>query len=145
MSMIFSLRNILVKILLIVSFGELSLAETTLPISNKTSDTELPISNKKSEVNLPKSNKKEESSQDSTLQISLDMAEPSTSSKLKKGKGCVSIKGLKEAKGEEFIDFPMAETIPCDEVDCKNLEKAVLHDDKYQDLPEAESMESCEE
>jgi len=134
MSTIFSLRNILIKILLIVSFGELSLAETTLPVSNKTSDTELPISNKK-----------EESTQDSTLQISLDMAEPSTSSKLKKGKGCVSIKGLKEAKGEEFIDFPMAETIPCDEVDCKNLEKAVLHDDKYQDLPDAESMESCEE
>ena len=131
MSMIFSLRNILIKILLIVSFGEFSLAETALPTSNK-----------KSDVNLPISNKKEESPQ---APISLEISEPSNNAALTKGKGCVDIKGLKEAEGEEFIDFPMAETTPCEEVDCKDLKEAVLHTDKYQDLPTADSVESCEE
>ena len=135
MSMIFSLRNILIKILLIVSFGEFSLAETGLPTSNKKSDIDLPISNKKEVA-------KEESNQ---VPISLEISEPSSNPALTKGKGCVDIKGLKEAEGEEFIDFPMAETTPCEDVDCKDLEKAVLHADKYQDLPDADSVESCEE
>ncbi len=137
MNMIFSLRNILIKILLIVSFGEFSLAQESLPTSNKKSDIDLPISNEKETSN------ETEISTDTT--ISLEISEPSSSTKLKKGKGCVNTKGLKEAEGEEFIDFPMAETTPCDEVDCKDLEEAKLHDDKYQDLPEAESLASCEE
>ena len=135
MSMIFSLRSILVKILLIVSFGEFSLAEINLPTSNKKSDINLPVSNKKEDT-------KEPSSQ---LPISLEISKPSNNSELTKGKGCVDVKGLKEAEGEEFIDFPMAETTPCEDVDCKDLEKAVLHEDKYQDLPTADSLASCEE
>ena len=142
MNMIFSLRNILIKILLIVSFGELSLAENTLPTSDKKSDVSLPISDNKVDVSLPTSSKIEESTE---LPISLDISGSSINTKLTKGKGCVNIKGLKEAKGEEFMDFPMAETTPCEEVDCKNLEKAVLHEDKYQDLPIADSLASCEE
>lgn len=121
------LRSIFIKILLIVSFGELSLAESNLPTSDKKSDIESPV---------------EESTEP---QISLEISKSSTDTKLRKGKGCVSIKGLKEAEGEEFIDFPMAETISCDEDNCKDLDKAVLHEDKYQDLPTADSLESCEE
>ena len=138
MNMIFSWRNILIKILLILSFGELSLAEEALPTSNKKSDIDLPISSKQ------ETSGETEISNEATT-ISLEISETSSSTKLKKGKGCVSTKGLKEAEGEEFIDFPMAETTPCDEVDCKDLEEAKLHDDKYQDLPEAESLASCEE
>ncbi|MCK5854271.1 MAG: hypothetical protein KAG56_03560 [Sulfurovaceae bacterium] len=134
MSMIFSLRSILIKILLIVSFGGFSFAEMGLPTSDK-----------KSDIELPESNKKEKEEQSNQLPISLEITESTTDSKLAKGKGCVDIKGLKEAEGEEFVDFPMAETTPCEEVDCKNLEKAVLHTDKYQDLPTADSLESCEE
>ena len=131
MSISFSLRNTLIKILIIISFGEVSLAENTLPTSDK-----------KSDINLPTSSKQEASSE---LPISLEISDSNTDPKLAKGKGCVDIKGLKEAKGEEFIDYPMAETQPCDEVDCNNLEKAVLHEDKYQDLPTADSLASCEE
>ena len=131
MNTIFSLKETVIQILLIVSFGAFSLAEEALPTSNKKSDIELPTSTQ------------QETSSETT--ISLEISEPSTSSKLKKGKGCVNVKGLKEAEGEEFIDFPMAETIPCDEVDCKNLDEAELHDNKYEDLPEADSVVSCEE
>jgi len=121
--------NTLIKILMVVSLGAFSLAETTLPTSNKKSDIDSSVSETKKE----------------STPISLEISEPSSNTTLKKGKGCVNIKGLKEAEGEEFLDFPMAETVPCEDVDCKNLEQAVLHEDKYEDLPIADSLKSCEE
>ena len=62
--------------------------------------------------------------------------------KLKKGKAC---ENLEEAKGEIFDDYPMAKTVPCDKVDCKNLKPAVLHDDNYKNLPIAKTEGSCDE
>jgi len=121
--------NTLIKILMVVSLGAFSLAETTLPTSNKKSDIDSSVSDTTKE----------------STPISLEISEPSSNTTLKKGKGCVNIKGLKEAEGEEFLDFPMAETVPCENVDCKDLEKAVLHEDKYEDLPIADSLKSCEE
>ncbi|SFV70925.1 hypothetical protein MNB_SV-13-1542 [hydrothermal vent metagenome] len=62
--------------------------------------------------------------------------------KLKQGTGC---ENLEEVQGETFDDYPMAETVSCDTVDCKDLEPAVLHDDNYKELPTAKTDASCEE
>ncbi len=64
-------------------------------------------------------------------------------SKLKEGKAC-NFDNLKKAEGEEFTEIPMAQTIPCKDVDCKKLKPAVLHDDKYQDLPIEKTIKGCD-
>ncbi|SFV54078.1 hypothetical protein MNB_SV-13-1077 [hydrothermal vent metagenome] len=64
-------------------------------------------------------------------------------SKLKQGKAC-NFDDLEEAKGEEFTEIPMAQTIPCADVDCKNLKPAVLHKDNYKKLPDAKTIKGCD-
>jgi len=64
-------------------------------------------------------------------------------SKLKQGKAC-NFDDLEEARGEEFKEIPMAQTIPCADVDCKNLKPAQLHKDNYKDLPEAKTIKGCD-
>jgi hypothetical protein len=64
-------------------------------------------------------------------------------SKLKDGKAC-NFDDLEEAEGEEFVDIPMAQTIPCADVDCKNLKPAQLHKDDYKDLPETKTIKGCD-
>jgi hypothetical protein len=64
-------------------------------------------------------------------------------SKLKEGKAC-NFDDLEEADGEEFSEIPMAQTIPCADVDCKNLKAAVLHKDNYKKLPEAKTIKGCD-
>jgi len=63
--------------------------------------------------------------------------------KLKDGKAC-NFDDLEEAEGEEFIEIPMAQSIPCADVDCKNLEPAKLHKDSYKDLPETKTIKGCD-
>jgi len=63
--------------------------------------------------------------------------------KLKEGKTC-NFDDLEEAKGEEFIEIPMAETIPCSTVDCKDLKPAVLHNDNYKKLKDAKTIAGCD-
>jgi hypothetical protein len=63
--------------------------------------------------------------------------------KLKDGKAC-NFDDLEEAEGEEFNEIPMAQSIPCADVDCKNLESAQLHKDSYKDLPETKSIKGCD-
>jgi hypothetical protein len=63
--------------------------------------------------------------------------------KLKEGKAC-NFDDLEEAEGEEFNEIPMAQTIPCADVDCKELEPAKLHKDNYKDLPEAKTIKGCD-
>jgi len=76
-----------------------------------------------------------------TMKLKVDNSAP-TNPNLKKGKGC---EDLEEAKGEEFADYPMAKTMPCDQVDCKNLKPAVLENDNYKELPIANTEGSCDE
>ena len=64
-------------------------------------------------------------------------------SKLKDGKAC-NFDDLEEAQGEEFSEIPMAQTIPCADVDCKNLAAAQLHKDNYKDLPETKTVKGCD-
>ncbi|RUM71236.1 MAG: hypothetical protein DSZ07_01020 [Sulfurovum sp.] len=63
--------------------------------------------------------------------------------KLKEGKAC-NFDDLEEAEGEEFTEIPMAQSIPCADVDCKNLKPAVLHDDNYKKLPDTETIKGCD-
>ena len=62
--------------------------------------------------------------------------------KLKQGTGC---ENLEELQGETFDDYPMAKTMPCETIDCKELEPAVLHEDNFKELPTAKTDGSCEE
>jgi len=64
-------------------------------------------------------------------------------SKLKDGKAC-NFDDLEEATGKEFSMIPMAQTIPCADVDCKELTPARLHKDNYKDLPETKSIKGCD-
>jgi len=64
-------------------------------------------------------------------------------SKLKQGKAC-NFDDLEEAEGEEFTEIPMAQSIPCADVDCKNLKPAVLHNDNYRKLPDEKTIKGCD-
>jgi hypothetical protein len=63
--------------------------------------------------------------------------------KLKEGKAC-NFDDLEEVDGEEFSEIPMAQTIPCADVDCKDLKAAVLHKDNYKKLPDAKTIKGCD-
>ncbi len=104
-------------------------AETALPTSSK-------VEKVKAEV---------KSSTDEDLPIKLEVKESSQNPNLKKGKGCADVKGLEEAKGATFTDYPVAETVPCETVDCKDLEPAKLYNNDFKDLPTAKTETACEE
>jgi len=63
--------------------------------------------------------------------------------KLKEGKAC-NFDDLEELEGEEFTEIPMAQTIPCADVNCKNLKSAVLHKDNYKKLPDTKTIKGCD-
>lgn len=87
---------------------------------------------------------KKEKSSDDNLKVTLQVDKNGTkNSKLKEGKAC-NFDDLEEAKGEEFSEIPMAQTIPCADVDCKKLKPAVLHKDNYKDLPETKTIKGCD-
>jgi len=111
------LKYIALSVLIIIGIGGYCQADTS-KTSKKVSDNDLPIT-----------------------KLKVDKSTPSNP-KLKKGKGC---ENLEEAKGEVFEDLPLAKTVPCDKVDCKNLKPAVLHDDNYKELPIAKTEGSCDE
>ena len=110
------LKTISLSVLIIIGIGGYCQADTN-KISKKISDKDLPI------------------------KLKIDKSTP-TNPKLKKGKGC---ENLEEAKGEEFIDYPIAKTVPCDQVDCKNLKPAKLSNYTYKELPMAKTEGSCDE
>ena len=111
------LKYIALSVLIIIGIGGYCQADTNTT-SKKVSDNDLPI-----------------------MKLKVDKSTP-TNSKLKKGKGC---ENLEEVQGETFDDYPMAKTVPCDTVDCKDLKPAVLHKDKFKKLPTAKTEGSCDE
>jgi len=111
------LKYIALSMLIIIGIGGYCQADTNTT-SKKVSDKDVP-----------------------SIKLKVDKSTPSNP-KLKKGKGC---EDLEEAEGEVFADIPMAKTVPCDQVDCKNLKPAVLHDDNYKELPTAKTEGSCDE
>ncbi len=120
------MRNVVSKcialsVLIIVGLGVNCQAETKTPTKSK-------VQKVKKDIDLP------------VIKLKVDKSAPSNP-KLKKGKGC---EDLEEAKGEVFVDYPMAKTVPCDKVDCKKLKPAELHDDNYKELPTTQTDGSCE-
>ena len=109
-------KHVAMSLLLIFGLGGFCQADTK--VKDKKEDVDLPIMKLKVEESNSKANPK-----------------------LKKGKGC---ENLEELQGETFDDYPMAETVPCDKVDCKDLKPAVLHDDIYKELPTAKTSGTCD-
>ncbi len=114
-------KYITLSVLIIVGLGVNCQADTNTATKSK-------VKKVKKDIDLP------------VIKLKVDKSAP-TNPKLKKGKGC---EDLEEAKGEVFIDYPMAKTEPCDKVDCKNLAPAKLHDDNYKELPTTKTDGSCE-
>jgi len=99
--------------------------------------------------NLPKS-KQEKASTGDEIEIIPEITIQSngatqTNPKLKKGKGC-DFSDLEEAELEPYYgkEIPMAETIPCDKVNCDDLRPATLKKDLYKPLPLAKTVAGCD-
>ena len=76
-------------------------------------------------------------------EIKIEAGTSSKNSKLKEGKAC-NFDDLEEAKGEEFSEIPMAETMPCADVGCNDLKAAKLHKDNYKKLEDAKTIAGCD-
>ena len=98
-------------------------AAPALPVSTQTSDSKIEVSDE--------------------IKIEAQSSAPSSNPKLKQGDACSdSDEKLEEAKGELIVEIPMAKTIPCDKVDCKDLAPAKLMKDNYKKLKTAITI-SC--
>jgi len=122
-------KYITFSLLIIVGLGGYAQADTTASTKAKVEKVKKEVKKSaKADVDLP------------IMKLKVDDSS-SGNSKLKKGKGC---EDLEEVKGETFDDYPMAKTVPCDKVDCKDLKSAVLHNDNFKELPTAKTDGSCE-
>jgi hypothetical protein len=96
------------------------------------------------DANLPVSQQVKDNTEDEKIEIVPEIkieAQSSTTpsdSKLKEGKSCND--DLEEVEGELFVEIPMAETIPCSTVDCKDLKPAKLLKDNYKKLKIAKTI-----
>jgi len=75
------------------------------------------------------------------IKIELQDTNHTINPKLKTGDACSDEK-LEEVEGELFNEIPMAKTIPCDKVDCKDLKPAKMYKDNYKKLKDARTI-SC--
>ena len=120
-------KVITLSIFIVFGVGGLSQADTKTEVKDKVESVKKKASVKKDELPV----------------LKLEVAKSGKSNpKLKQGKGC---ENLEEVQGETFDDYPMAETVPCDKVDCKKLKPAKLKDYNYKELPTAKTEGSCEE
>jgi len=127
------MKNVISKfvafsVLVVVGLGGFSHADTKIEVKDKMESVKKKASIKSNE--LPE------------LKLEVAKSGKKSNPKLKQGKGC---ENLEEVEGETFDDYPMAETAPCDTVDCKNLKPAVLHEDNFKELPTAKTEGGCEE
>jgi len=121
-------KFITLSILIIFGLGGLCQADTKTEAKDKVESVKKKASAKNAE--LPE------------LKLEVLKSDKKNNPKLKQGKGC---ENLEELKGETFDDYPMAETVPCDTVECKDLEPAKLEDDNFKELPTAKTEGGCEE
>lgn len=93
---------------------------------------------------VSKQSKKEKVEISDEIKIQVETPTKTKNSKLKQGNAC-SDEHLEEAKGELIVvvEIPMAKTIPCDKVNCKDLPPAKLHKDNTINLKIAETI-SCD-
>ena len=118
-------NNILVSILVVLGLTNYTFATPDLPITTQTSDK---VKDEKIEI-------VEE------IKIEVPSSNSSSNPKLKEGNAC-SDEDLEEIKGKLFTEIPMAKTIPCDKVNCKDLPAAKMRKDNYKELRDAKTI-SC--
>ena len=119
-------KNILFSMLLMLGLTSYAFAEKDLPVSKQVvEDTK-----EKIEI-IPEIKIKAQAASNAPK-----------NSKLKDGVAC-SDENLEEVQGKLFTEIPMAETIPCDTVDCQDLEAAKLQKDNYVKLKNAKTV-SCD-
>ena len=123
-------KKILLSITLILGLTNYTFATQDLPVSTQVSDKEESPSEKVEIV--------------PEIKIELQTTTRTTNPKLKTGDACSDeeLEKLEEAKGELFVEIPMAKTIPCDDEDCKKLKPAKLYEDHYKKLKDARTI-SC--
>ncbi|HHD81628.1 MAG TPA: hypothetical protein ENK82_02900 [Campylobacterales bacterium] len=104
-------------------------------------EPKLPVSQQVTEKTSKKPKKEEKIEIVPEIKIEAQASTGATNSNLKQGDACDD-ENLEEVQGELFTDIPMAETIPCDTVDCKDLKPAKMHKDNYVPLKTAKTI-SC--
>jgi len=124
-------RKILLTIALLLGLTNYTFATPNLPVSTQTSNQD------NNENNVESLTDKLEI----IPEIKIEVQATTTNPKLKTGDACSDEK-LEEVQGELFNEIPMAKTIPCDKVDCKNLKPAKMYKDNYKKLKDAKTI-SC--
>lgn len=124
-------KHFALSALLLMGLSTVTYAETapTLPTSKQKID----------DVKAKASNKVEVVEE---IKIEAQASAQTSNPALKEGEAC-DFSDLEEAKGETMVELPMAKSIPCTDVDCKDLKPAQLHKDNYQILPTAKTIEGC--
>jgi len=117
-----STKYLTISTLLFLGLSTTAIADTTLPVSKQATD------NKEDEIEIVPE-----------IKIQAEAPTKPSNSKLKEGKVC-DFENLEEAKGEIFTEIPMAETIPCDKVDCSDLKAAKMLKDNYKKLRDAKTV-----
>jgi hypothetical protein len=118
--------NILLGIVLLVSLTNYTLAAPALPVSSQMSEE-----NKSEKIEIVQE-----------IKIKAQSSSSISNPKLKEGSAC-SDENLEEVQGKLFTEIPMAETIPCDKVDCGDLSAARMYKDNYKKLRDAKTL-SCD-
>lgn len=121
-------RNILLGTLLVAGFISSVFAEPTLPVSSQITDNKKGTTTKEEKIEIVPE-----------IKIQTQTNTTATNPKLKQGDACAD-EDLEEAQGEVFTEIPMAETIPCNEVDCKDLKPAQMKKDNYKELNTAKTI-----
>ena len=120
-------KNILLSTFLLLGLTSYSFAAPALPVSSQvTEDTKEKGEEEKIEL-IPE------------IKIDAQVSTATKNPKLKEGNAC-SDENLEEIEGELFTEIPMAETIPCDKVDCNDLSAAKMHKDSYKKLKTAKTI-----
>ncbi|CAA6823620.1 MAG: Unknown protein [uncultured Sulfurovum sp.] len=120
-------RNALVStLLLLLGLTDYTLAESALPLTSQVSE-----GTKEGKIQVVEE-----------IKIEAQAKNTASNPKLKDGTAC-SDEDLEEAEGPLFTEIPMAETIPCDTVNCNDLSAAQLHNDDYKKLQTAQTI-SCD-
>lgn len=122
--------KIVLSVLLFLGFSSFVTAQPALPVSQQVTEQ----TNKKAA-------KEEKIEIVPEIKIEAQASTPQNSN-LKQGDACDD-ENLQEVQGELFTEIPMAKTIPCDAVDCKDLEAAEMRIDNYVPLKTAKTI-SCE-
>ena len=120
-------KYLVVSVLALLTWTSSSFAGSDLPVSKQKTDK---VDHEEIEI-VPEITLDSESS-----------AQKSKNPKLKQGKAC-NFENLEEVEGELIVDIPMAKTIPCDKVNCKDLKPAKMLKDNYVKLKTAKTI-SCE-